>query len=117
VVKKGVPCCSFEIFHLECYRWFLSLFLGVQVSFPYRKIGKISELYTFILEPFWTKVGLNAAEHACPEAKRWQLQHWPTEQQAVTLPGELSDTFKPQCQDNRTANLMTKWGKKTVKQK
>jgi hypothetical protein len=90
---------------------FLFFFLRDKISFLCRKIGRGSALYNFILEHFWTKVGLNAAEHACPEAKIWQLHHWPT------FPEELSITIKLQCEDNRTANLMTNQGKKTFKRK
>ena len=32
----------------------------------------------------------------------------------VTRPSELNITFKPQCNENRTANLTTNHGKKTV---
>ena len=37
---------------------FLFFFLRVQNSLPYRRMGTATALYTFILEDFWTKVGL-----------------------------------------------------------
>jgi hypothetical protein len=33
-------------------------FPRVQISLPYELMGRASALYTFILENFWTKVGL-----------------------------------------------------------
>jgi len=37
---------------------FLPFFLRVQISLPYKRIGKVSALHTCILENFSTKFGL-----------------------------------------------------------
>jgi len=37
---------------------FLSFFIRVKISLPYTKNRSVSTLHTFILENFWTKVGL-----------------------------------------------------------
>jgi hypothetical protein len=39
---------------------FLSFFLRAQISHPYERMGGggVSALYTFIVEHFWTEVGL-----------------------------------------------------------
>jgi hypothetical protein len=37
---------------------FLSCCLGVQISLPYKRMGRASALYTFIFEDFWTNVDL-----------------------------------------------------------
>jgi len=37
---------------------FLSLALRVQILLQYKRIGTASELYTFILDDLWSKVGL-----------------------------------------------------------
>jgi hypothetical protein len=37
---------------------FLFFFIRVKISLPYKKNRRASKLHTFILENFWTKVGL-----------------------------------------------------------
>jgi len=41
--------------------FFSSFFLRVHISLPNEIIGRDSVLYTFILENFWTKVGLKVS--------------------------------------------------------
>jgi len=48
--------CSSEKFHLSVNRFLF--FLRVQISLPYKRFGRASALYTFILENIWTKVDL-----------------------------------------------------------
>jgi hypothetical protein len=52
----GVPGCSSEKFHPNVTVFIL--FLRAQISIPYKRMGRASSLYTFILENFWTTVGL-----------------------------------------------------------
>jgi hypothetical protein len=37
---------------------FILFFLRVQISLPYKIMGRASALYTFIVENLWAKVGL-----------------------------------------------------------
>jgi len=61
VVKKGVPGSVFlkNFISIDASR-FLSFFLRVQISLPFKEWGEpVHYVRTFILEKFWTKVGLN----------------------------------------------------------
>lgn len=52
--------CSSEKFHFDSCQSFFIFFSKVQISLPYKSLGRAkSVLYTFILEFLWTKVGLN----------------------------------------------------------
>ena len=56
--KNGVPGYSSEKFHLDWCQSYLSFSPKVQISLPNKIFRRASALYTFILENFWTKVGL-----------------------------------------------------------
>lgn len=59
---KGCTRCS-EKFNL--YRFSRPFFfLGVKISVPCRRMVRDSLLYTFILENFWTEVGLKVCRHS-----------------------------------------------------
>ena len=53
VVKECVPSCSSEKFHLNWCQSFFIFFLWVQISLPYKRMGRAITLYTFIPENFW----------------------------------------------------------------
>jgi hypothetical protein len=57
VVKTGIPGCSENLISIDVND-FLTFFLRVYISLPNERMGRDSVLYTFILENFWTKVGL-----------------------------------------------------------
>jgi len=52
VVKRIVPGCSSEKFHLDLRKSFFFPPLRVQISLPYKIMRKASALYTFVLEYF-----------------------------------------------------------------
>jgi len=56
--KSGYPAVLLQNLILTDVNHILSYFLMVQILLPYKRIGKASAIYTFILEIFWTKVGL-----------------------------------------------------------
>ena len=55
---KCAPCCSSEKFHFYWCQSFLSFFLSVQISLPYKRTGRVNALYTVMLGNFRTKFGL-----------------------------------------------------------
>ena len=54
--QKGVPGCLLKNFIPTDVNRFLSFSLGVKISLPYKRMGTVSALYTFICENFWMKV-------------------------------------------------------------
>ena len=60
VKKRAYPTVLLEKFRLDWCQSFLSLFLRVQISLPYKRMGTASALYTFILENFWPRVVLKS---------------------------------------------------------
>jgi hypothetical protein len=59
VIKKCLSRCSSEKLISVDVNRFLSFGLRVEIWLPYRRMGSASALNIFILEDFWTKVGLN----------------------------------------------------------
>ena len=58
VVKKGVPCCPSEKLHLYWCQSGFFFFARVKILLPYSRMETSRAWYTFILENFWTEVGL-----------------------------------------------------------
>ena len=56
--RKVRTGCSSGKFYLDSSQQFLSFFLRVQISLPYKIMQTASALCTLLLENFWTKVGL-----------------------------------------------------------
>jgi hypothetical protein len=56
--QKRLPRLFFWNISSRCQSNFIIFFLRVQISLPNQRRGRASALYTFILENFWTKVGL-----------------------------------------------------------
>ena len=55
--QNFVPGCSKTLIAIDVNR-FLSFNLRAQISLPCNTMGRVSALYIFILENFWTKVSL-----------------------------------------------------------
>ena len=54
VVKKCVPAVLLKNFTSTDVNRFLFLFLWVQISLPYKRMGRANTVYTSIPENFWT---------------------------------------------------------------
>jgi len=67
----------------------LSFFLRVQISLPDRRMGKASVLSTFILEKFWTKLGLKAKAKFNPEQSITKHAKWNVRRKASKRRGTL----------------------------